>query len=280
MMQDGHISQEDLILYAMQTLTQEESAAVRLHVEECEVCRAELAAVQGDLALVAMSVEQHPLPEGARQRFVERLSATSAGGSSGTPASVSERRTAEVVSIDKKRPVSRAAVWIPWIAVAALLLLALSLERQVSSLNDELGKQQRLAAQMASDNAQAKRVLEVLTAPSSKRVLLTANSVKPVPTARAVYLAETGGLVFQANDLEHLAENKTYELWVIPANGQAPIPAGLFRPDATGNANVLLPPLPKGVPAKAFGVTIERAEGSATPTAPIILVGAVPASGE
>jgi len=84
--------------------------------------------------------------------------------------------------------------------------------------------------------------------------------------------------VFQ--DLEQLAQDKTYELWVIPANGQAPIPAGLFRPDAAGSASVVLPPLPKGVPAKAFGVTIEKAEGSATPTAPILLAGAVPTSGE
>ena len=67
---------------------------------------------------------------------------------------------------------------------------------------------------------------------------------------------------------------------MIPADGKAPIPAGLFRPDAAGNASVVLPPLPRGVPAKAFGVTIEKAEGSATPTAPIILVGAVPAAGE
>jgi anti-sigma-K factor RskA len=95
-----------------------------------------------------------------------------------------------------------------------------------------------------------------------------------------VYLAENGGLIFQANDLGQLAGDKTYELWVIPANGQAPIPAGLFRPDTAGSASVVLPPLPKGVPAKAFGVTIEKAEGSATPTAPIILAGAVPASGE
>ncbi|MGA7857108.1 MAG: anti-sigma factor, partial [Terracidiphilus sp.] len=69
-------------------------------------------------------------------------------------------------------------------------------------------------------------------------------------------------------------------LWVIPANGNAPIPAGLFRPDAAGNASVVLPPLPKGVPAKAFGVTVEKAEGSATPTAPIILAGAAGTSGE
>jgi anti-sigma-K factor RskA len=280
MMQGGHIPQEDLILYAMQTLSQEELAVLRLHLDECEVCRVELAAVQGDLALVAMSVEQHQLPDGARQRFIDRIAATSTDGTSGISVLSSERPEARVIPIDTKRKTSRVEVWIPWLAVAALLLFALSLERQVSSLNDELGKQHQLAAQMTADSARAKQVLDVLTAPSSKRVLLTAINVKPVPTARAVYLAETGGLVFQANNLERLAENKTYELWVIPANGQAPIPAGLFKPDATGSANVLLPPLPKGVAAKAFGVTIEKAEGSATPTVPIVLVGAVPNSGD
>ena len=280
MMQGGHIPQEDLILYAMQTLSKEESAAVRLHLNECETCRGELAAAQGDLALVAMGVEQLPLPEGARQRFIDRISATSAAELSRTVLAGTERPATTVVPIDTKRPKRLAVVWIPWIAVAALLLFSVSLERKISSLNDELGKQYQAAAQMAADSAHAKQVLEVLTAPASKRVLLTAGKVKPVPTGRAVYLVESGGLIFQANDLEHLADDKTYELWVIPANGQAPIPAGLFRPDSTGSASVVLPPLPKGVPAKAFGVTIEKAEGSATPTAPIVLVGAVPSSGE
>ena len=75
-----------------------------------------------------------------------------------------------------------------------------------------------------------------------------------------------------------LPENKTYELWVIPANGSAPIAAGLFRSDAAGSASLVLPQFQAGVEAKAFGVTIERAEGSATPTLPIILAGATPTS--
>jgi anti-sigma-K factor RskA len=37
---------------------------------------------------------------------------------------------------------------------------------------------------------------------------------------------------------------------------------------------VVLPPLPKGVEAKAFGVTVEDEGGATTPTLPIILVGA------
>jgi len=273
MMQGEHIPQEDLVLYAMQAMPSHELAAVRLHLDECAECGRALAEVNGDLALVAMSVEQKPLPEGARQRFMERLAHDAPRAS--------RAGAAEAIAIDTRRPARRVwGGWIGWLAAAASLLFAFSLEQRVRVLNDQLAQQQQAVVQQAEANARAKQVLDVLTAPNAKRVLLTAAKAKPEPTGRAVYLADNGGLVFQANDLGQLAENKTYELWVIPANGQAPIPAGTFRPDAAGSASVLLPPLPKGVPAKAFGVTIEKAEGSATPTAPIILVGAVPASGE
>jgi hypothetical protein len=271
MMQDEHIPQEDLVLYAMQAMQSHELAAVRLHLGQCAECRQALAEVNGDLALMAMSVEPQPLPEGARARFVERLDADDAKTDYGG--------TAPVVSIERKRP-TQAAAWIGWLAAAASLLFAFSLDQRVHVLDDQLAQQKRAAEQQATANARAQQVLDVLTAPSAKRVLLTGATAKPQPTGRAVYLADNGGLVFQANDLGQLSQSKTYELWVIPADGKAPIPAGLFRPDAAGSASVVLPPLPRGVPAKAFGVTIEKAEGSATPTAPIILVGAVPAAGE
>jgi anti-sigma-K factor RskA len=88
-----------------------------------------------------------------------------------------------------------------------------------------------------------------------------------------VYLRSRGALIFSASNLRPLPPDKTYELWVIPANGSAPIPAGTFEPDAKGMASVLLPHLPKGVQAKAFGVTMENAGGSTTPTLPILLAG-------
>ena len=70
-----------------------------------------------------------------------------------------------------------------------------------------------------------------------------------------------------------LPANKTYELWVIPANGTAPVPAGTFQPDARGVASVLLPNIPRGVQAKAFGITVENSGGAAAPTLPILLAG-------
>lgn len=265
---DGeHIPREDLALYAMRAFSAEESAAVCLHLEECARCRAELAEVSGDLALVALSVEQHPVPEGARQRFMAGISAISSHAQ--------QTATAPVVPTTKERPLRRPHGWALWGAVAALIVLAISLGMRIKSLNDRLRVEANLVAKLTATASHAQEVLDVLTSPSAQRVVLTSGRTSGVPIGRAVYLASRGGLIFEANNLEHLPGNKTYELWVIPASGKAPIPAGLFRPDATGSASLVLPSLPKGVPAKAFGVTIEKAQGSAAPTAPIVLIGTV-----
>jgi anti-sigma-K factor RskA len=166
------------------------------------------------------------------------------------------------------------------VAVSALLIIAAGLSWEVMHLDMRLRRETAAMHRMAEKNARAQAVVDVLNAPAAQRVLLTAAKTPPSPSGRAVYLPSTGALVFQGNNLASLPADKTYELWVIPANGSAPIPAGLFRPDATGNASVLLPELPKGVPAKAFGVTVEKASGSDTPTAPILLAGAAPTAGE
>jgi hypothetical protein len=266
-----HISPEDLALHAMQALSSEEGTGVRLHLAECAPCRDELAAVNGDLALLALSTDQQELPAGARARFLNKL-----------PLGAARKGAAEtspVVPIDAKRR-SAAAIWIPWLAVAALVVLSAALTFQLQTLKAALQSQAEASTRQAAETARAKQVLEVLSAPAAQHILLTAAKTPPLPSGRAIYLADKGSLIFQGNNLAQLPDTKTYELWVIPANGAAPLAAGLFRPDATGNASVVLPPLPAGIVAKAFGVTIENVGGSTTPTAPIILAGAAPVAGE
>ena len=75
MTHDEHLPQEDLVLYAMQAMPSHELDALRLHLDRCSECRRVLAEVNGDLALVAMGAEQKVLPQGARQRFINRISA-------------------------------------------------------------------------------------------------------------------------------------------------------------------------------------------------------------
>ena len=270
-----HIPEEDLALYAMQALAPQESAIVQAHLADCAECRAQLAEVSGDLALLAAGVEQQPLPEGARQRFLDRLSADAA------PAPVvAERASASrVISISERRQPSRWPVWFAWGAVVALLVLSATLQTRIGTLRHQLDQQAALLQRQSNDNARAQAVLNLLTAPGAQHVILTAAKSRPAPAARAVYLPSLGALILEASNLDSVPANKTYELWVIPTSG-APVPAGLFRPDASGNASLVLPTLPKGVQAKAFGVTVENAAGSSTPTLPIVLQGAPSAAGE
>ena len=149
---------------------------------------------------------------------------------------------------------------------AAMAIAAVSLGVQNKALNDELNGESMLVKNLAGQASKAQQVLEVLTAPSAQRVTLTEGKAPPEPSARATYLPDRGALILLATNLKPLPEGKAYELWVIPASGKAPVPAGVFRPDSVGTATLVLPPLPAGIAAKAFGVTIEKASGADSPT--------------
>jgi len=263
-----HISREDLDLFAMQVLDPQERVPIEAHLRQCSECRAALARARGDLAFLTMSVEETALPSGARDRFAARIAQSPGSPEPQNPA----------VELTPVRRRSGVWVWMPWAAVAALLIVATGLEIKVQNLTREFARQAETIRTRAGSDARARRVLDLLTAGDAQHVLLTSANAHPVPSARAVYLASRGALILQATNLSRVPESKTYELWIIPANGKPPVPAGLFRPDASGNANLVLPPLPTGVQAKAFGITVERSGGSATPTLPIVLSGT--ASGE
>ena len=130
-------------------------------------------------------------------------------------------------------------------------------------------------AHLSADAAAARQVMETLTDSTAKRVMLKTSPMRNrFRRGRAIYVPSAGALMFVASNMEPLQPYKVYELWLIPADGRDPMPAGTFHPDASGNASVIMPALPKGVEAKAFGVTIEAEGGSNKPTMPIIMVGA------
>jgi anti-sigma factor RsiW len=275
-----HISDEDLVLYSMQSLSAGETASAALHLEGCAECARHLAEIAGDLALLSLSVDPQPIPAGARDRFMSRLAAepqtaaatTAASPVAVTPALVIEEPARVIHQIKPRR--NWIPILIPWAVAFAMLAVAGYLGNQNQRLNELLNNDKGEIGKLSASAARADEVVETLTSPEAKQVTLTEGKGAPPPTGRTSYLADKGALVFVGNNLRPIPAGKTYELWIIPADGKAPIPAGIFRPDDHGSASVILPKLPEGVPAKAFGVTIENAEGSATPTMPIVLSGA------
>ncbi len=266
MMAAQHPDSDALLLFALDPGSRPES--VTEHVRQCALCQQEIAETQRVLAMSAMSAAESMPPAGARERLLQ------AAGVPATPQRVESDRTAKVTRMEPHRSgTGRPLVWAGWIAAAACLVYAALLHTTNARMGRLLGQQSAELQRSQTSAARAERALAVLSSPQAQRVTLVAAHAKPEPTGHAVYLPDRGALIFTASNLEPLPPHKTYELWVIPANGSAPLPAGTFTPDAHGMASVILPTLPRGVTAKAFGVTRENAGGSTTPTLPILLAG-------
>jgi anti-sigma-K factor RskA len=277
--------QGDLVAYALTAESQAPPAAARERLlrQIAKEPRPVPAA-----APVAAAVEVRPRTE-ARAR-------TDARSGTETPMRDSEpmfsaRQSRSLSSEGKQEHRPRRAAWVlagtGWAVAAGCSFVAGLQMHQRQQVQNALTEQQARLEQTTRDAAHAQDALAALTASNAKQVALhllpvagsktgaaaSAASTSTAPEAVAAYLADKGALVFVATHLQPVASGKTYELWLLPANGNSPIPAGTFKPDAQGSASVVLPELPKGVPAKGFGVTVENDGGSGTPTLPIVMAG-------
>jgi hypothetical protein len=266
------IPAEDLALYAMQALSADEMAAVAAALRDNPQAQQELAQIQGELALLALSSDQHAAPAGSFERLKARMQQSDNTAARASTAVAAPASAAGTPVLQMRRR-SKWAIITPWAIAAGLAIACSMLGYRNSALNDALDDQVRLSANLAASASHAQQVLEVLNAPDAQRVTLTTSKTPTAPVAHTVYLAERGALVMEASNLKAVPAGKAYEIWVLPANGSAPVAAGTFTPDARGFASVVLPNLKAGIMAKGFAVTVEKAEGSPVPTTPPVLSG-------
>jgi len=194
------------------------------------------------------------------------------------------RRIFEADAPEERKSRSGAANFLGWAgwAVAAGLAVTAGLQyHERQNLQSDLAAESAKLQQTNADMDVAQSALHTLTGAGAMQVSLhepvNGHPEPPVPEGHAAYVKETGSLVFIANHMAPLQPDKTYELWLIPNKVDGvqapPIPAGTFKPDTRGVAQVMMPELPKGVNAAAFAVTVEDEGGSKVPTSPIILMG-------
>ena len=260
---------EDLALYALGALAGDERAVLEKHLATCSSCRLELEQLRGDGALLALSTVGPKPPARARQRLLDAVAKESLPTLSEAHPSKTAKGGAPAVSIG-----SRGSWWgwLGWAATAAVIVFAASLWKENEALRAGLASATSQAAENARQLEEIRRVAAPIIEPEAQRVTLVAVKTPPQPQGKAFYLRNRGTLVFVASNMRPLPPQKAYELWLIPAQG-APIPAGVFKPDAHGSATVVNPPLPAGTEAKAFAITVENEAGATTPTMPIVMMG-------
>ena len=284
---------EDLALYSLGALEGTERQALEKHLETCAGCRRELELLRGDGSLLALTTAGPKPPARARQRLLSaianepRLSGTAPvpehrQGSIVSPIEVSPTE----VSPTEASPTEVTPPWwsnfawpaLGWFAAAALALVCIGLMRQKSTLQQDIVSQRAQFRAEINDQGnklqQANEVVATLLDPEATKIELVAVGAKPQPRGKAIYQRRNRNLIFIASNLPPLPAHTIYELWLFPAGGGAPIAAGLFKPDARGSATVVNPPLPEGIEAKNFVVTLEPESGShAAPRGTPVIVG-------
>lgn len=327
----NHIPEDDLVLFALQLLPEERTRQAKLHAESCDLCRDEIAKLQGDLVAYTMTSDIVAPPPEARERLLRQvakepkpvlppepvpisvvdradhidradrmdrqdLSARTArtdradrpDRDSAEPVfATRQRRSLHVEAAeDEEEKGSRSSrprrapwvlAWTGWAVAAGCSFVAGLQFHQRQQIQGSVATQQARLDDATRQSARAQDALATLTAANATQVALHSTSDlkpgTPAVVALAAYLADKGALVFVATHMDPAPAGKTYELWLLPADGRNPMPAGTFKPDAQGSASVVMPQLPRGIPAKGFGVTLENEGGSDSPTLPVVLAG-------
>ncbi|MFZ0808412.1 MAG: anti-sigma factor [Candidatus Sulfotelmatobacter sp.] len=257
---------EDLALYALNALEGQERADLEKHLATCNACRAELEQLRGDGALLAVSTLGPKPPARARQRLLDAA------------VKVPTSRTHDAREMGHPESTAASARrswwgWLGWAATVAVIVFAASLWKENLGLKQSLASASSQMAENVRELEEIRKVAAPIIEPSAQRVTLVSLKTPPQPQGKAFYLKNRSSLVFVANNMPALPPQKAYELWLIPVEG-APIPAGVFKPDAHGSATVVNPPLPAGAEAKAFAITVEKEAGASSPTMPIVMMGA------
>jgi anti-sigma-K factor RskA len=245
---------EDLALHALGTLSGDQRSALEQHLETCASCRRELELLRGDIAVIALSASGPRPPARSRERLMSAIARE--------PRLAAPTRAPGAAAPETPRRLFVGWGALGWAAALGLLLVAIALMRQNSSFEREIASLKARFGEQESKLQQANDVVAALVDPESQKVELVAAGKKPEPRGKAIYQRRNRSLIFFASNLPPLPAEKIYELWLFPADGGAPIAAGLFKPDPHGSATLVNPPLPEGVQAKNFVVTLEPESGS------------------
>lgn len=258
-------------LYVVGALAPDDRARFEAHLRECDACAAEVRALVPVVEGLARAVPLHDPPARLRARVLGAVGA----------------QTPNVARDEVTAAPRRLRLRSGWLAAAAAFVIAIGLgalalsrqqrivelEARLQDLIGQLASSERQLAEVkrASDEQQLSAA-RVLSSPDLARIDLGGQPAAPGASGRAFW-SRRSGMVFNASNLPPLPQGKTYQIWVLTAE-PAPISAGVFEPDASGNARLVIK-TPEDIPNPTrVAVTIEPAGGVPAPTGAMYLLGA------
>lgn len=233
--------QDLLPLYALEALPADECTSVVLHVTECARCAAELADY---FAVTETLAENVPIVE-APPELEKRIRAAMA-------------LQAETMPRSSRWPGLGLWRWVPGAAIVTLAVLVLLLGGLALRLNREL----------AQTRTEMVRLTEALVAQDTPPIRIVGEPDQaPAARGRFIYTEHSREGVLVVQGLPAPPDDRVYQLWLVRKDGGRDS-GGLFRPDARGQAWLMVQAPRPWSEYQAMGVTVEPAGGSPGPTGP------------
>lgn len=234
-MDQDHPFFDDIPAYTLGALDLEEARSLEAHLQTCELCRKELTASQAASQNLLLGVTPRQPPPGLRRQIISKLPGN--------------RKTWRV-----------GFSWLSGQALLILLALALVALNFISLIQIHNLQQQQAGLLQKYQSGQA--ALALLSSPGTRNIPISSGEV-------------SGSFLLDQNrnaamiiiwNLPRLAENQTYQAWLIDSQGKR-TSAAVFQPEAgqAFTATQISSSLALSN-FKGLGVTVEPSGGSSQPT--------------
>ncbi|WP_130735862.1 anti-sigma factor domain-containing protein [Flavobacterium sp. J27] len=239
-----------LELFVFGKLTEEENKNVIDMAKEHPEVQEEIIAIENAVINLSQSVAPHLSAtnyEKIRQRILARK---------------------DVITMNRK---SSWTSYIGW-AAAAVFVIGFGLQYMklnesqtaIDKLSNEKSSMQKSIVDLEFEKQEAETVLAVVRDNNNVQVALGGQTVAPTAYAKAYYNKETKEVYIDASGLPAPPEGKVYQVWGLKLEPLTPQSIGLLE-NFTAN-NTKLFKVDKAEDAEAFGITLEPAGGSESPT--------------
>jgi len=269
-----HIRDEELELYALGGLPEEEAAALKSHLASCGECAMKLAESRGNAALLSFAAKQEHPAGTIKAELMERIRANREREEHyAWPLPANHQKDAKTQGVTKPGD-ARLGGWWNWVVVPAALALALvslGLSWQNRRVSQALEKQRQATQALLHEREEAEKLIRILAAADTVTVKLAAAG-ETAGSGVVKYNERMGAVVYSAQ-LPAAPAGKSYQMWLVPVTG-SPISGGVLEKGPRSVGAVWLEEVPANTAAKAFAVTVEPAGGSQQPSGAKVLVGA------
>lgn len=227
--------------YALGALDDRERRLFEAHLETCAECDAEVRSFGPVIERLAISVPPAEAPRALRDGVMAAIHGTQGA-----------------------RP-HRVARWVPWLASAAVLLLAVFTWYALTLRS----RAARLEAELRSAQSRLTASERIAYATDMRRIDLVGEGSAPAASGHALWSPRQGMMVTAVN-LPPAPAGKAYQLWFL--TGPGPVSGGTLVAIGGVFEAITAPPT-GGARVMAIAVTLESAEGARAPTTPICLLG-------